>query len=591
MGNYHHHQNPSAFNLDLTVISTVCSIYAADGLYAIDSARHSPLIGFAYDGFPIYGAYAYKNANGTGGIVRMKSSYTLRNITTRTTSPTGNPVLAGPPVSATYPLGYFREDYQYNATSAATPDYLDEHNGRFCITPEYPAGTYCYYATVDSRWNSAYPYVVGPTFYGVLSAVKVNGIAEPVTQYIQSPTVTPAVASLNCAGVTFSSNAIVNTAYNGVATLPYVGGNGLAYTNSAPIASTGVTGLSAVLQSGTLINGNGNLSLVITGTPTSIGSANFLVNFGGQSCTFSLPVNSVIVVPPIVASLSCGSAITTPATINVGYNATVSIPYTAGNGLAYTSGNPIFSSGVTGMSAQLQPGTLAFGDGNLNYNITGVPSNTGNANFLISFGGQTCTLTVIVIDVLSTRPEVSSLQCGSAIISSVLSSGVIFSGTVTIGYTGGNGIAYPFQGPIVSSTGVTGLTVSLQPGVLNNGNGNLIFTLSGTPSSSGIAYFNLDFGGQMCTLAVNVAAANFDFIIVPNPVEDKLFVRFTNADTKASFVWIYDEAGKLVFTLPQPSFTNGIDISKIPMGNYSIKIMDQSSNIYLTKKFVKGRKK
>jgi hypothetical protein len=37
MGNYHHHQNPSAFNLDLVVISTVCDIYAADALYVINS--------------------------------------------------------------------------------------------------------------------------------------------------------------------------------------------------------------------------------------------------------------------------------------------------------------------------------------------------------------------------------------------------------------------------------------------------------------------------------------------------------------------------------------------------------------------------
>ncbi len=53
MGNYHHHQNPSAFNLDLVVISSICNLYNADGLYAIDSTTHSPLIGFAYDGFPI----------------------------------------------------------------------------------------------------------------------------------------------------------------------------------------------------------------------------------------------------------------------------------------------------------------------------------------------------------------------------------------------------------------------------------------------------------------------------------------------------------------------------------------------------------
>jgi len=186
MGNYHHHQNPSAFKLDLNVISTVCNLYNADGLYAIDSTVHSPLIGFAYDGFPIYGAYGYKNADGTGGIVRIKSSYHLRNITTRTTSPTGASVAAGPAVSSTYPLGYFREDYEYIATSAATPDYLDEHNGRFCVTPEYPNGIYCYFATVDQNWNSAYPYVVGPTFYGTVTGSKVTSVSEPVTTYTAS---------------------------------------------------------------------------------------------------------------------------------------------------------------------------------------------------------------------------------------------------------------------------------------------------------------------------------------------------------------------------------------------------------------------
>jgi hypothetical protein len=188
MTNYHHHQNPSAFKLDLSVISNVCDLYAADGLYVINPSVHSPLLGFAYDGYPIYGAYAYKNVNGTGGIVRMKSSYSLRNITVRTHYANGTDVTDGPAVNATYPLGLYREDYQYNATSAATPDYLDEHNGRFCVTPEYPNGTYCYFATVDANHNSAYPYIVGPTFYGTYANRRVTSITETVTTF--TPTAT-----------------------------------------------------------------------------------------------------------------------------------------------------------------------------------------------------------------------------------------------------------------------------------------------------------------------------------------------------------------------------------------------------------------
>lgn len=177
MGNYHHHQNPTAFDLDITPTSDVCNLYDADGLYVLDENTHSPLIGFAYDGFPIYGAYAYANTDGTGGITRMKSGYELRNMTTRTN---------GPAVNTTYPLGYFREDYEFVAN--ASSDYLDEHNGRFSVTPEYPNGTYAYFATIDADLNSAYPYAVGPTYYGIPENRKVSAISEPTSVYTTTNT-------------------------------------------------------------------------------------------------------------------------------------------------------------------------------------------------------------------------------------------------------------------------------------------------------------------------------------------------------------------------------------------------------------------
>jgi hypothetical protein len=182
MGNYHHHQNPSAFKLDLQIISTICDIYDADGLYVIDSMQHSPLIGLAADGFPIYGAYGYQNTDGTGGLTRIRSGYQLRNISVRTHWADGTDVADGPAVSSTYPLGYFREDYEFIAHTGQQ-QYLDASNGRFCVTPEYPNGMYCYFATVDANWNSAYPYVVGPKYYGVVTGSKVTSITEPVTTY------------------------------------------------------------------------------------------------------------------------------------------------------------------------------------------------------------------------------------------------------------------------------------------------------------------------------------------------------------------------------------------------------------------------
>lgn len=203
MGNYHHHQNPSAFKLDKKVIYDVCSLYDAEGLYTINPGVHSPLIGFAYDGFPVYGAYGFKNSDGTGGLVRMQSGYRLRSISTRTHYADGTDVTDGPPVNTTFPLGYFNEDYEF-VSHPGEEDYLDVHNGRFCITPEYPNGTYAYFCTVDEQWNSAYPYAIGPTFNGSIVAAKVQNVGEPVETY----TATTSVQELTPSAFTifFSSN-------------------------------------------------------------------------------------------------------------------------------------------------------------------------------------------------------------------------------------------------------------------------------------------------------------------------------------------------------------------------------------------------
>ena len=138
-GEYHHHVSPTCLYNDA------------------DSTHHSPIIGYAFDGFPIYGAYAYTNTNGTGAIKRMISSYVLSAATTRTN---------GPAVNSTYPTGCFIEDYSFVAASGD----LDVRNGRFCVTPEYPAGTYAYFVTIDAALNPVFPYTFFGNFYGVVQA-------------------------------------------------------------------------------------------------------------------------------------------------------------------------------------------------------------------------------------------------------------------------------------------------------------------------------------------------------------------------------------------------------------------------------------
>jgi hypothetical protein len=72
-------------------------------LYDIsDSKQAAPLLGYAFDGFPIYGGYAPSDPLDINSpIVRLKSSYRLRNITERSTLPDGTVLSAslyGPPI-------------------------------------------------------------------------------------------------------------------------------------------------------------------------------------------------------------------------------------------------------------------------------------------------------------------------------------------------------------------------------------------------------------------------------------------------------------------------------------------------------------
>lgn len=148
---------------------------------------HSPIIGFAFDGYPIYGAYAYQDTNGTGAITRMRTSYRLRSITDRTILPDGTVLdaLHYGPLLSQYQLGAYIEDFEFVPGLGD----LDINNGRFCVTPEYPAGTYAYFVTIDDNYEPVYPYVLGPTYYGTVQPGNLgpnsgfNVISETVTDF------------------------------------------------------------------------------------------------------------------------------------------------------------------------------------------------------------------------------------------------------------------------------------------------------------------------------------------------------------------------------------------------------------------------
>ena len=103
------------------------------------SVSHSPIVGWAYDGSPIYGPYGYASQTG-GTIRRLSPGYTLQSKSNR------------PPTSV-YPAGFFTNDWEFTNTGD-----LDEYNGRYCKTPEFPNGVYAYFCTITASNGSDLPF-------------------------------------------------------------------------------------------------------------------------------------------------------------------------------------------------------------------------------------------------------------------------------------------------------------------------------------------------------------------------------------------------------------------------------------------------
>lgn len=101
----------------------------------INTSQHSSLLGYAADGFPIYYKYGYSDPNDTGSaIVALHSSYEIK---------TG--CRPGDGVSA--PDGGYDGSYVADYEYVAGLGDLDECNGRWSKTPDFPNGTYVYYIT------------------------------------------------------------------------------------------------------------------------------------------------------------------------------------------------------------------------------------------------------------------------------------------------------------------------------------------------------------------------------------------------------------------------------------------------------------
>jgi len=137
--------------------------YLRGGLVRSDG--HSKIMAISADGYPIYGPYGYATGNNAAsGVRRMVPGYALNPTFVANNARTTNGTT--PPVTVQYPLGMFVEDWLYVGGGD-----LDIHNGRYCVTPEYPAGTYAYFLAFDAENRPTYPYVIGNTYYSTPASI------------------------------------------------------------------------------------------------------------------------------------------------------------------------------------------------------------------------------------------------------------------------------------------------------------------------------------------------------------------------------------------------------------------------------------
>jgi hypothetical protein len=159
---------------------------------------HSPIIGWAYDGNPIYGPYGYSNPLSTSSSIRrIVGSYRL--VTSSSNRPS----------TTLYPLGAFIEDYEFvNGLGD-----LDTSNGRFCKTPDFPEGRYCYFITVNSFGAGIFPYILGKTYNSVPS--KNNTLVTHNQEEYNLPQTSKRIRTNNTPSEGYDARLLVNSVERG----------------------------------------------------------------------------------------------------------------------------------------------------------------------------------------------------------------------------------------------------------------------------------------------------------------------------------------------------------------------------------------
>lgn len=190
---------------------------------------HSPIYGFAFDSYPIFGPYQakdtlavscwqardYSASSPTGCRDGLRSCMLTNNedYTQGTTNATSN----GPSTSGTVTSqsrntvsaasGIYYEDYFYNASCFSQGGvYLNKHNGH-----DHDGLGFHYHMTIDSNAKPVFPYITGPKFYGCVrgstSCASTIAVDAPTSDSICTVSEAVNITEQQCLNYVFQSSA------------------------------------------------------------------------------------------------------------------------------------------------------------------------------------------------------------------------------------------------------------------------------------------------------------------------------------------------------------------------------------------------
>jgi hypothetical protein len=425
-----------------------------------------------------------------GGVRRMISGYQLRNGTNGTTNlnTTGRESLPGwaqtvqgrttltssqygPAVSTTYALGHYAEDYDYLGDLGYTQGSrfnssgvffdLDVYNSRFCITPDYPNGTWAYFTSITSTGTSFYPYSVGRWYRG-----------NPNTG----------------GGSTTTS---VKTSDG--ATNQFLGGANTAITIGTPDAASGTVTLTwSSVEGGTYSVANSPNDSTFTTkasglTPTNVPTAPTVGN-EAVTTTSSYSTNGLTGLQYAMVSRTAlatyDSAGQTASTVSQSATATYNLASSVAtlSGLTLSAGtlSPSFATGTTSYSATetnlssitVTP-TATQANATITVNGAAVSSGTASGNITLSPGSNTLTILVTAQDGVTTQTYMVTVTSDI--------SPTITSATPTSSAQTDSSYSFTF-----TASGFPTPTFSVTPGTLPAGlTLSSAGVLSGTPTQSG----------------------------------------------------------------------------------------------------------